>query len=118
MQIDIKAKSSTDAPHTVSFFINDKKFFCKCDCRAGIFGGLCKHKIELLSGDEGRLFDSSETTKLEELVNFVSLIPFIKENTETISESMKVIAFEQEKIESKKKKMSTLLKKGIRIDGS
>jgi len=116
MQIDIKAKSSTDIPYEVSFFIKDEKFFAKCNCRAGIFGGLCKHKIELLAGDEGRLSDLSEAASLVELTNFVSGMPFIKDNIETINEAMKVIAFQQDMISEVKRKLSFLLKKGIKAD--
>ena len=35
-----------------------------CNCQAGIYGKICKHKIGLLAGDTSMLFDQEEISKL------------------------------------------------------
>lgn len=65
-----KAKSSSGEPYNVEFII-DGSIIVRCNCRAGIFGKLCKHKTGLISGDQKLLYDPSERSKLDELIEHV-----------------------------------------------
>ena len=113
MKISIKAKSSSDEPYTVDFFIGDNKIAVYCNCPAGIFGQLCKHKTELISGDQSRLFDGSETVKLKELEAVLSMAPELRKTVERIAESEKIIRREQAKLKKIKKEFAVKLKEGI-----
>lgn len=115
MKISIKAKSSSDEPYTVDFFIEDNKLSVFCNCRAGIFRQLCKHKIELIAGDQSRLFDESEAEQLKELEAVLSMVPELKKTVEKIAESQKIISREQAKLKKIKKGFAVKLKEGIDI---
>lgn len=118
MKISIKAKSSSDEPYTVDFFIEDKKITVYCDCRAGMFGQLCKHKTELIAGDQSRLFDESETEQLKELEAVLSMVPELRKTAKKIAESQKIISHEQAKLKKIKKGFAVKLREGIDIDDS
>ena len=68
--IKIKAKSSTGGFYEVVSEIEDK-IKVNCNCEAGKYGKLCKHKIGLLSGDVNMLYDPKEKSKLEQLSSIV-----------------------------------------------
>lgn len=74
MNLSLKAKSSKDG-----FFYNVEIIFENdllkifCDCPAGIHGKFCKHKWQVLGGNEKILFDISETDKLDEVSKMASI---------------------------------------------
>jgi len=50
MSIDIEVpSSSSDATYLVSVRQDDDGVFVSCTCPAGLFGKLCKHKLEVLN---------------------------------------------------------------------
>lgn len=115
MKISIKAKSSSNDPYTVDFLINDNKLSVFCNCRAGTFRQLCKHKTELISGDQSRLFDESEVAKMKEIETALSKAPEIGKTAGEIAESEKIIRREQAKLKKIKKEFSIKLKEGVDI---
>jgi hypothetical protein len=118
MKISIKAKSSSGDPYTVDFLIEKNKLSVFCDCQAGKFGQLCKHKTELITGDQSRLFDESEVSKLKELETIIPQAPELKSIAAQIAESEKIIRREQSKVKKVKKEFATKLKEGIEIKKS
>ena len=118
MKISIKAKSSSGDPYTVDFLIEKNKLSVFCDCQAGKFGQLCKHKTELIAGDQSRLFDESEVSKLKELETIIPQAPELKNIAAQIAESEKIIRREQSKVKKVKKEFATKLKEGIEIEKS
>jgi len=118
MKISIKAKSSSGDPYTVDFLIEKNKLSVFCDCQSGIFGQLCKHKTELIAGDQSRLFDESEVSKLKELETIIAQAPELKSIAAQISESEKIIRREQSKVKKVKKEFATKLKEGVEIKKS
>ncbi len=115
MKISIKAKSSSGDPYTVDFLIDDNKLSVHCNCQAGKFAQLCKHKTELIAGDQSRLFDESEIPKLKELESVVSKIPELGRVANEIAESEKVVRDEQAKVKKIKKEFARKLAQGIEI---
>lgn len=54
MRIDIEVpSSSSDATYLVSVGQDDQGVFISCSCPAGMFGKLCKHKLEVLNAASG-----------------------------------------------------------------
>ena len=68
--INLKASSSSGGHYKVVFEI-DKEIKVSCNCKAGEFGKLCKHKTRLLAGDKSFLYDLKEEQLLAELVEVV-----------------------------------------------
>ena len=118
MNIILKAKGSSADPYNVEFIIEGNLLIVFCNCRAGQFGQLCKHKTELIAGDQSRLFDESEVSKLRELETIISRVPDIKNTSSQIAESEKLIRREQSKVKSMKKAFAAKLKGGIEIEAS
>lgn len=54
MRIDIEVpSSSSEAIYLISVGQDDQGIFVSCSCPAGVFGKLCKHKLEVLNAASG-----------------------------------------------------------------
>ena len=115
MKISIKAKSSSGNPYTVDFLIEESRLSVHCDCEAGKFGQLCKHKTELIAGEQSRLFDETEAPKLRELEAITCRVPELASTASEIAESEKSIQREQAKVKRIKKEFAAKLKEGLDI---
>ena len=116
MKLTIRAKSSGTEPYDVEFVVEGNQLSVFCNCQAGTFGKLCKHKTELLAGDSSRLFDESEQKKLTELQAIVKRAPEIRRLAEQIAEAEKIIRSEQSKMKTAKKQFEVKLKQGVDLD--
>lgn len=71
-EISLKAKSSAGGSYDVSFRHEGGLLFVSCTCKASIYGNLCKHKVQLLSGDESILYDQGDALALREVQKWLS----------------------------------------------
>lgn len=71
MNYEFLTKSSGSSPYQVVFTHTNNKLGATCNCGAGIFGKLCKHKLALLQGDMSMLLDPASEVKLQELLAVV-----------------------------------------------
>ena len=115
-KLTIRAKSSGGEPYDVDFLVENGRLSVYCNCKAGIFGQLCKHKTELIGGDESRLFDVSEKEKMTQLRSIISRAPEVQSLAGSIAQSEKLIRREQTKIKTLKKQFGALLQEGIAIE--
>jgi hypothetical protein len=102
MEITLQVKSSSGDFYDVIFIIAEERCIVKCNCQAGIYGQICKHKLTLLSGDKSLLFDGEQVDK------FNNLQELLKE-TKIKELSYKLISIKRE-IEEKKKEESRIKK--------
>lgn len=82
MKHEFLVKSSGTEPYLVAFNFSDGKLSITCNCKAGIFHQLCKHKLALLQGDSAMLHDSSsepDLRKLQELISSTSYPELLQE---------------------------------------
>ena len=114
-KLTIRAKSSSGEPYNVDFLVKNGNLSVECNCKAGIFGQLCKHKTELISGEEARLFDISEKEKMAQLQTIMSKAPEVQRLAGSIARSEKLIRREQAKLKTLKKHFAELLREGITI---
>lgn len=112
--INLKVKSSSTEFYTIIVDISDT-IKVSCNCGAGIFGKLCKHKIAVLSGDRDILLDKNDELVLEEIFGVISNSDFFNLNNE--------LEFAKKAVEAAKKqenkikiKLENALKKGIKIN--
>jgi len=110
----IKVISSSGEPYDVHFEFSDNKFKVHCNCPAGIYGKLCKHKTGLLDGDSSLLFNKNDYEILEQIYEVVKKSKF----TEIIT-SYNILKKEIEVAQKKEKKLkeqiAQYLKTGIDI---
>lgn len=115
MEISIHAKSSGSAPYEVKFLAEGNSLTVTCDCQAGSFGKLCKHKTELIAGDTTRLFDLRDAGKLSDaqklLVRGEELLTIAAE----IARTEKVIKQQTSLNKKAKKRLQSLLNEGVRL---
>lgn len=115
MKLTVLAKSSGTEPYEVDFIADGNSLVVFCSCQAGSFGKLCKHKTELLAGDESRLFSESEIPKLERVQGLVRRAPELTLLAEEITESERIVKSEQAKLKKAKKRLETALKQGVSL---
>jgi uncharacterized Zn finger protein len=111
--INLKAKSSSDDYYQVLFEIT-KVIKVGCDCKAGTFGKLCKHKTGFLSGDRSFLYDLTEEEMLEELMTFVKRSEYSRLTNELISAD-KAVDAAKAYMKKIKHNVELVLKEGISI---
>ena len=77
MKITLLAKSSSDpgSYYHVAFYQEDGRLPIWCDCQAGAYGQLCKHKRQLASGDKRMLHNEDQIEELEVVVEWVKQSP-------------------------------------------
>lgn len=113
-KIILKAISSSGEPYDVNFDLLDNKLAVFCNCPAGMYGKLCKHKTKFLDGDLSMLFDKNDQERLEQVHEMVKKSKY----TEVIS-SYNTIKKEIENAQKKEKKLKEqiehVLKTGIEI---
>lgn len=64
-KFEFHVKSSSGvAIYCVHLDVDRSRVLCGCDCQAGVFGRLCKHKLAILSGDDSVLSDEGEVASL------------------------------------------------------
>ncbi|MBN2271037.1 MAG: hypothetical protein JXN61_10505 [Sedimentisphaerales bacterium] len=114
-KLTLRAKSSEGEPYNVDFIVDNGRLSVYCNCKAGIFGQLCKHKTELIGGDESRLFDLSENDKMAQVTAMMAKVPEVQSLAARIAQSEKLIRREQAKIKTLKKQFGALLHEGIPI---
>jgi len=71
-KIILKITNSSGEPYNIQFKFLDNQFAVFCNCQAGIFGKLCKHKIGLLDVDPSVLFDKTDEEILKEIHELVN----------------------------------------------
>lgn len=116
MNFTILAKSSGDEPYSVEFTVDGDRLLVFCNCQAGSFGKLCKHKTELLAGDVSRLYDESEEEKLDKLMSLVKRSPEISSLASEIAESEKVIRRKQVEVKKAKREFEKRMKEGFTLN--
>jgi hypothetical protein len=110
----IKVISSSGEPYNVHFEFIENKFKVHCNCPAGIYGKLCKHKTGLLDGDYSLLFDKADNEVLEQIHNIVKKSKYVELliSYNTISKEIEIARKKEKK---QKEQIEHLLKTGIDI---
>lgn len=111
---NLKVKSSSSEFYTIIVEIADT-IKVNCNCGAGIFGKLCKHKIAVLSGDKNILFNQSDELVLEEINGVISKSDFFNLNSELESAKKEVEIAKKHETKAKNK-LETAIKNGIKIN--
>ena len=105
----IKVISSSGEPYDVHFEFSDNKFTVFCNCPAGIYGKLCKHKTRLLDGDLSILFDNSAQYILYQVHEFDNNSKYNE-----IMSSYKNLKKEIEEIQKKEKKIKEQIEQALK----
>jgi len=115
MEINIHVKSSShpDKPYKVLFLHKDGKVSVLCDCPAGEWGKLCKHKLALIGKDTKMLYAYDEADLLldaHDLIRQTSLMDAYS-NFEVRCKEIEALCKEIEAQKHKLKKKLTGIKK-------
>ena len=70
-KILLARSSDGKSSYSVTFLFENGRLVVLCDCSAGNFGKLCKHKLSLLRGDEKMLFSLGQEGLLQEVQEWV-----------------------------------------------
>ncbi len=113
-EIIIKTISSSGDPYNVHFKFSENNFTVLCNCQAGIYGKLCKHKTGLLDGDFSLLFDNADRHIFEQILEEVKKSKY-SEIITSYNNLKKEIEASQRKEKKLKEQIEHLLKTGIEI---
>lgn len=113
-EVNIKVISSSGEPYDVHFEFFENKFKVHCNCPAGIFGKICKHKTGLLEGDASLLFNKIDKEMLEQIYNTVKKSKYT-ELLASYNTSCKEIEIARKKEKKQKEQIEQLLKTGVDI---
>jgi uncharacterized Zn finger protein len=73
MEITILVKSSSrPEPRTVHVTRDDSGLSFFCDCPAGNWGRICKHKMALAAGNDSMLYDEDQRGNFEKVKDWVA----------------------------------------------
>ncbi|MCJ7552970.1 MAG: hypothetical protein MUO34_03710 [Ignavibacteriaceae bacterium] len=109
--INLKAKSSSGDHYQVVFEIDDV-IKVTCNCKAGIFSKLCKHKTGIISGDRNLLYDLTEEPLLDELMMIMRRSGYNILSKELI-DAQKDVETAKKQVNKVKHKIEQALQKGI-----
>ena len=111
MQLNFKVQGSSDEPYDVVFHAVDGVMVASCTCRAGVFGQLCKHRVQLLSGDSKQVVsgNESEVIQLSELLQNSGL----KSVLDDISQLEVIYQQLSKQLKSSKKQLAKLLNRDL-----
>ena len=112
--INLKVKSSSAEFYTIIVEIADT-IKVICNCSAGMFGKLCKHKIAILSCDSDILLNKKDEPLLEEINGVISKSDFISLTNE-LEFAKKAVEIAKKQESNAKKKLETAIKNGIKIN--
>jgi uncharacterized Zn finger protein len=56
-QLTLHVKGSSSDPYELTFIKDGDSLTALCDCPAGTFGNLCKHRVAILDGDSSSVVD-------------------------------------------------------------
>ena len=112
--INLKVKSSSTEFYIIIVDIADT-IKVSCNCGAGIFGKLCKHKTAVLSGDKNILFDQNDESILEEINSVIKKSEFFNLNNE-LESTKKAVEVAKKQENRIKTKLENALKNGIKIN--
>lgn len=108
-QITIKVMSSSGNFYEVLFENSKDLLTMFCNCQAGIYGKICKHKIGILAGDTSMLFDQKEISKLNQILELVK-----KSNYYDILRELNGIRTEIDKLQTKEKKLKAKMESAMK----
>jgi len=113
--IKLLAKSSSGKkPYSVDFTIIGGKMTVRCNCPAGRYGKLCKHKISMIEEDYDILYDENQDKQLYEISDLIQKSDFLDLIFER-SKAKTALGEAQEKLDTVKKKMAQAIKNGINL---
>jgi len=112
IEIRLKAKSSSGEPYEVIFIHHGDFFTVSCSCQAGVFGKLCKHKTQLLQGDQAMLYDLSEISKLTKICSWVDASKYaaLLEEHSQIKKEIELAKHREQKF---RRMLQTIMSSGI-----
>lgn len=113
-RVHIKS-SSSDSIYCITFTFYNSAITVHCDCPAGIYGKVCKHKTAILDGDVSSIDDSEINEDL------IDLLARVKGNEDLINHNEELIEIEKQikKMNTRKRKLKqdleAMFKYGIEV---
>lgn len=112
----LQARSSSGGYYDVTFTRTDSSLAVSCTCQAGLYGWLCKHKTQLLDGNEAMLYNSKQASLLRQVKEWIAqseyeaLVAEYKSFKKGVEEAMAVAKAQEQAL---KHKVERILHEGI-----
>ena len=114
-KIVLKAKSSSSKEtYNVEFIYGDGLVTVYCNCQAGIFNKLCRHKLALASGDTSVLADPTQNKNLEEVLELLDQVGTLAQ-IKSISQELDNIQIKKQSLTKQEKKLKAEIEKILTV---
>lgn len=113
LQREILVKSSDgNSAYVVQFLFDADKLSVFCDCSAGVFGKICKHKLALLTGDDSTVANADSVEAFREVQKWISqsMWPTLLSELQISEENARIA---QSELARSKKKIEAAMKHGV-----
>jgi uncharacterized Zn finger protein len=107
-KVRLYAKSSSrEEPYEVVFRLEDNLLTVECDCPAGEWGQLCKHRLSFIAHKKAMLYDSEQVRELDKVCQWVDCSGY--------SELVAELKAAENELEKAKKRLKTTKMKFSRL---
>jgi uncharacterized Zn finger protein len=114
MEITILVKSSSRSePRTVHVRQDDSGLSFFCDCPAGNWGRICKHKVALASADDSMLYDEDQRKNFKKVMGWVAQSGY-PDLVKELKEAEKELGSAREKVGDIKVKITRAMAEGLK----
>lgn len=114
MEINILVKSSSrKEPRTVEVTKDESGLSFFCDCPAGNWGRICKHKMALATGNDKMLFDEDQRENFNQVRDWVAQSGY-PDLLKELKEAEKEMGSAREKIQDIKTRITRAMAEGLK----
>ena len=89
-ELTLQVKGSSSDPYELIFIKDGDSLTALCNCPAGTFGNLCKHRVAILDGDSAAVVDD-DATKIASVVEWL-----VGTDVETALAELRVVESDKE----------------------
>lgn len=115
LKLELLAKSSSgESQYLVQFLLEDGRLSVFCNCSAGEFGKLCRHKLSFLAGEGGMLALGDQSAALAEIQGWVDQSDFRALLRELAMAEARLEAAHAD-VSAAKKSIERLMKQGAKL---
>ena len=114
MKITILVKSSSrPEPRSVHVTRDDSGLSFVCDCPAGNWVRICKHKMAMVSGDDSMLYDEDQRENFKKVMDWVAQSGY-PDLMKELKEAKNELESAKEKLRGIKEKITRVMKEGLK----
>ena len=107
-EFNVKSSSVGIGYHVV-VLLGGADVSCVCDCQAGVFGKMCKHKLAVMSGDKTILLNTEQAPALMSLASRIGTGP-VGEAVSDFIDAESAVELAKKRVAAVRKKLEKMIR--------